>query len=253
MRTNKIKVLTVVTLLGCGFVVNAQEDNKLSREMTLEREYDPTVQDANKVNRLPEVKEPVVTKRPIDYSPFTIATDPKKEITLLPSGDIMTEIPYNKRRGYFHFGGGMFMNLNGDLGYHLLDDASNKLNLFFTHHSTNGNVDFSGTDAYLSDQTTGLPEKQKAKLNDNLGGLGFLHLFDKSALHLGANYGYTAFNYYGAPLYLINPYSSVGVSDSLLDRETNQVNQTLRAYGGIQSKEGVKTGYLLDFEWLNFS
>ena len=85
--------------------------------MTLEREYDPTVQDASKVNTLPVIKEPEVKKKmPIDYANFTIAADPAKEISLLPSGNIMTDIQYNKRRGYFNFGGGTYLNLNGDLG-----------------------------------------------------------------------------------------------------------------------------------------
>lgn len=85
--------------------ISAQEDTSkkqnLEREMTLEREYDPTVQDASKVNTLPVIKEPEVKKMPIDYANFTIAADPAKEISLLHSGNIMTDIQYNKRRGLF--------------------------------------------------------------------------------------------------------------------------------------------------------
>jgi len=187
MRANKI-LLAAAILAGVSISVRAQEpENRLNREMTLEREYDPTVQDASKVNRLPEVKEPEVTKRPIDYSPFTLPADPEKAFTLLPSGNIRTEIPYNRRRGYFHFGGGMFMNLNGDAGYHILDTETDQLGLYLTHRSTNGNV------KYLQ----GEGEKQKAVLNDNLAGLGLRHRFTGSTLRLGAEYGYTGFNYYG--------------------------------------------------------
>ena len=49
--------------------------------MTLEREYDPTVQDASKVNTLPVIKEPVVKKMAIDYATFTVPADPEKEIS----------------------------------------------------------------------------------------------------------------------------------------------------------------------------
>ena len=52
-----IKALCVMALLGSVATVSAQEDKtkgkNLNREMTLEREYDPTVQDASKVNTLP--------------------------------------------------------------------------------------------------------------------------------------------------------------------------------------------------------
>lgn len=68
-------------------------------------------QDASKVNTLPVVKEPEVRKIPIDYSNYTIAADPQKEISLLPSGNIMTQMDYNKRRGYFNFGIGTYLNI----------------------------------------------------------------------------------------------------------------------------------------------
>ena len=107
-----IKTLCVLAFLGVfATTVSAQEDNtakdkNLNREMTLEREYDPSVQDASKVNTLPVVKEPEVRKIPIDYAMFTIPADPAKEIGLLPSGSIMTQMNYNMRRGYFNFGTG---------------------------------------------------------------------------------------------------------------------------------------------------
>ena len=70
-----IKALCVMALLGSVATVSAQEDKtkekNLNREMTLEREYDPTVQDASKVNTLPVIKEPVVKKMAIDYATFT--------------------------------------------------------------------------------------------------------------------------------------------------------------------------------------
>ena len=82
MKTNNIKVLCVLAFLGGASVASAQVDTSksknLNREMTLEREYDPSVQDASKVNTLPEIKEPEVRKIPIDYATFTTPTDPKK-------------------------------------------------------------------------------------------------------------------------------------------------------------------------------
>lgn len=242
MKTRYTKTLCVVALLGTATVVSAQTENtekekNLNREMTLEREYDPTVQDANKVNTLPVVKEPTVKKAAIDYASFTIPAEPDKEIGLLPSGNIMTEMQYNKRRGYFNFGAGTYLNLNGDLGYHILSTEKDKLNIFYSHRSTNGKVKYIDSD-----------EKIKAKLNDNLGGINFKHEFEKMALSLGAKYGYTGFNYYGLPI--IHPVLS---SRPEADRETNQVNQSIRVNAGVESKEGAPFGYLLDIDYTNFS
>ena len=242
MRAISIKQIAGIILLSSLVFANAQgQDEKLTREMTLEREYDPTIQDANKVNRLPEVREPEIVRRTIEYSPFAIPTNPDKEIVVLPSGDIMTEIQTNQRRGYFNFSGGMFLNLNGDLGYHFLNDEKDKLNFYFSHRSTNGNVE------YL--QFPG--EKQKAVLNDNLAVLEYNHHFNPAILRLGGSFGYSLFNYYGLPF---SPFfaSLVEPLDSISDRTTNQANQTINAYAGIQSKRGTSIGYMLDFEFLRF-
>ncbi|MDR2040920.1 MAG: TonB-dependent receptor [Tannerella sp.] len=251
MKANRIQILTIVVLLGVALSSRAQEpDSRLNREMTLEHEYDPTVQDASKVNRLPEVKDPEVTRQSINYSPFTVPADPEKDFTVLPSGSILTEIPYNRRRGYFHFGGGMFMNLNGDAGYHILDTDRDLLSLYLTHHSTGGEV------TYLNQNSAHPQEgKQKAVLNDNLAGLGFRHRFTGSTLRLGAEYGYTGFNYYGWPLLTSSQRASSEWQDpdSVANRTTRQANQTIRGYAGIRSNEDAKIGYAVDIDWTHFS
>lgn len=237
-----VKALCVVALLGSAAAASAQEDvtkeKNLNREMTLEREYDPSVQDASKVNTLPVVKEPEVRKIPINYSNYTIAADPQKEISLLPSGNIMTQLDYNKHRGYLNFGMGTRMNINGDLGYHILSSEKDKLNIWYSHRSTNGKP---------KDYDV------KAKVNDNLGGINYKHAFEKTIFSIGAKYGYSAFNYYGAAL--SDPTSSYIPLEDLLQRdcETNQVNQTIAATIGFESKEDAEVGYLLDLGYTNFS
>ncbi len=234
-----VRALCVLALLGATTAMSAQEDaskeKNLNREMTLEREYDPTVQDASKVNTLPVVKEPEVKKMPIDYAGFTVAADPEKEISLLPSGNVMTDVDYNKRRGYFNFGGGTHLNLNGDLGYHILSTEKDKLSIGFSHRSTNGNV------KYLQEGE----DKVKQKLNDNLGGIGFKHIFRRAALDLGLNYGYSAYNYYG-----YSPQTSDFMS---FDRETNQADQTVRGHMGVSSADGASIGYKATLDYTNFS
>lgn len=240
-----VKTLCVVALLGTAATVNAQEDTSkkqnLDREMTLEREYDPSVQDASKVNTLPVIKEPTVKKMPIDYAGFTVPADPEKEISLLPSGNIMTDILYNKRRGYFNFGAGTYLNLNGDLGYHILSTDKDQLNIWFSHRSTNGKVKYLQYD-----------EKVKAKLNDNLGGLNFKHTFQRAILDMNLKYGYSAFNYYGLP---INSFLSSTTEEQLkkADRKTNQVDQTIQAKIGVGSVDGSSLGYYIGVDYTNFS
>ena len=168
------------------------------------------MQDASKVNTLPVVKEPEVRKIPIDYSNYTIAADPQKEISLLPSGNIMTQMDYNKRRGYFNFGMGTRMNINGDLGYHILSTEKDQLNLWYSHRSTNGKP---------KDYDV------KAKINDNLGGINYKHASRRRYSVSGAKLRLTPHSiYYGGGI-VLDPTSSYAPSEDLLqrDRETNQV------------------------------
>ncbi|MDR0750344.1 MAG: TonB-dependent receptor [Tannerellaceae bacterium] len=237
-----IKALFIIVSASFSCSMLAQEN--VTRELTLEREYDPTVQDANKVNTLPAIKEPVVSKRPIDYATFTLPAEPERELGILPSGNIMTDIAYNKRKGYLNFGIGNYLNINADAGYHILRTDKDLLNIFFTHRSTNGNI------TYLQ-QEPGL-EKTKAKLNDNAGGVNFRHQFEEAALKLGANYGYSSFNYYGLPgasPYYILPLPEEG---RLID-ETNQANQLIKVNTGVESKEDAAIGYVVDLDYTNFS
>ena len=247
MKTNKsTKVLCVIAMLGCASGIMAQEEvNKeeknLNREMTLEREYDPSVQDANKVNTLPAVKEPTVKKRAIDYAVFAVPTEPEKQISVLPSGKIMADMDYNKRRGYLNLAAGMNLNINGDFGYHILSTEKDNLNVYLSHRSTNGNIDYIQID-----------DKVKAKLNDNLGGLNYKHKFEKAVFNIGAKYGYSGFNYYGLPV--TGNLEEVGTNLDLADRTTNQVNQTIGANIGIESEdEEAPFGYMVDFDYINFS
>lgn len=247
MKTNKsTKVLCVIAMLGCASGIMAQEEvNKeeknLNREMTLEREYDPSVQDANKVNTLPAVKEPTVKKRAIDYAVFAVPTEPEKQISVLPSGKIMADMDYNKRRGYLNLAAGMNLNINGDFGYHILSTEKDNLNVYLSHRSTNGNINYIQID-----------DKVKAKLNDNLGGLNYKHKFEKAVFNIGAKYGYSGFNYYGLPV--TGNLEEAGTNLDLADRTTNQVNQTIGANIGIESEdEEAPFGYMVDFDYINFS
>jgi hypothetical protein len=231
----KYKITALCALL---FATNTYaQDNDLSRELTIEREYNPSVGNANKINTLPEVKEPVITKRTIDYANQTFLLAPPKEITTLSSGKVMTDILYSKKRGYLNLGAGMGVNINGDFGYHILSTDKNKLNIFLSHRSTNGKRKYLQSD-----------EKWDAKLNDNIGGINFKHDFGSAAFTIGAQYGYSAFNYFGYPV--------VHLASSIMpnfDRDTEQVNQNITVNTGVQSKKDADIYYSLNLGYTNFS
>ncbi len=215
----------------------AQGQQPLNRQMTLEREYAPIVQDAAKINTLPVVREMEVSKRPIIYSDYAAPMQPDKEMAILPPGTLMTTVEHNKRNGYLHLAGGMLMNFSGDIGYHILNTNRDKLNIYFTHRSSNGNVIFID-EAFL---------KQKAKLNENLGGIDFKHHFDAASLSLGGNFGLSSFNYYGMPT---NIYPGGAQAEN--DSTTNQGTTAINVYAGITSNRKTTLGYNIGMDYTNF-
>ena len=255
MVMRKIQMMIMPVLLsGISWLGFAQESNKtneekerqqnLNRELTLEREYDPIVQDATKVTRLPAVREMNISKRPINYSDYTIPILPEKEMNVLPPGRMMTDILHSKRDGYLHFGGGMLMSFMGDFGYKLMNTERDRLSVFFSHRSMNGNVAFEDS----------LMEKRKAKFNDNLGGLDFKHHFDRAIFSLGGKFGYSEFNYYGMPTNrsMNTPWSS-HISIENDDPISNQGNRLINAYGRIKSDFPYSLGYHFGAEYTNFN
>ena len=242
----KERLLCVALLLGIASFAKAQESKEknkdLNRELTLEREYNPTVQDANKVSSLPAVKEPVAKKVAIDYASYGIADTPDKEITVLPSGKVMTDVLYNKKRGYFNLGIGTNLNINGDFGYHILSTEEDKLNVFLSHRSTNTNVKYLQND-----------EEVKAKLNDNLGGVNYMHNFGKTILNIGGRFGYSLYNHFGYPVGAEIAAPSWEQIVSKTDFDTNQADMLLRFNAGVESEEGEAFRYLIDLGYQNFS
>jgi len=212
-----------------------RKEDLYKREMTLEREYDPIVQDAVKVSTIPEVRAINVSKRAIVYSDYAIPVATPKDMIVLPSGSFTTKIEHGQRDGYLHFGGGMLLNMQGDVGYHLLNNDSDKLAVWFSHRSTNGNVKFFDPDSLT----------RKAKINDNIGGLDFKHHFSGSILSLGGKYSYSAFNYYGKDM-------NISASSDTTIYTTNQVNQLINVYAGLASTNLLSLGYNFGVDFTHF-
>ncbi len=163
-----------------------KKDTTLRREMLLEGEYTPVIQDANKVNILPPVEDPMPVKATIEYSPWSITTYPETEFANLQAEHFGTEPMLYDKRGYVTFGGGNYMNIKGAAGSEVLNSESDYLRISGNHFSTNGDV------KYLQDNSS-----EKAKLNDNLFNAFYKHRFEYFDLKTEVNYGYTGFNFYG--------------------------------------------------------
>ena len=171
-----------------GLYAQALQDTTLTRQLELQREFNPTLQDANKINSLPVVRQPQVAKANTDYAPWTTRATPPLEIALAKPGKIMTDIPYNLQRGYVKLNAGNYGNIDGALGVKFIDSQTDKLNFMFLHNSSNGNID------YNQDVT---PNKIKMKQMDNFAKLNFKHIFEASEFDINTSFLHSQFNYFG--------------------------------------------------------
>jgi hypothetical protein len=209
--------------------------------MELERDFNPTLSDADKINSLPALREPAVRKANTNYSSWAGRTTPSLEIALPRPGNIMTAIPFSLKKGYLSFNAGNHANLDGAFGYRLLENERNNLAFTFLHNSTNGDI------KYVQDAA---PASNRAFFSDNEGRLGFRHRADALTLDLGLSYLHSLFNYYGnsfgnAPLY-DDKNQRVGVLDvkaGVTSRETDGLNY--RGYVNLRNFS-TKFGDLLD-------
>lgn len=234
---NKIYKTIIVSFLITALVtvnVSAQsttkKDTVLNRQVYLEREYNPTIQDASKVNTLPSLHRPQQRQYDINFENAL----PNVNFSSYPignpgSGDIQTNIDYSKHRGYFHFGAGMYTNLEGALGYRIVDGDNDRLDIFATHSFTDARI------KYLDDTEYGF-DKIKAKDMENMVKLRYNHKFESLDWHLSGSFLNDQYNYYGNP----NQVIFIGGGTVTPDDEAFQKKQSvsnIEVETGVQSKE----------------
>lgn len=183
----RVYITLTALMLSSGLFAQTQ-DSLLRRQMELERDFNPTLLDANKITSLPSLREPTVQKANTNYSTWAGRMTPPLEIALPQPGDIMTAIPYSTDKGYLSLHAGNYANIDGTLGYQVIDNQKHRLGFNFLHNSTNGDVIFV--------QET-VPEGNKAYAMDNTGRITYNHVADAFALDMQLSYLHSMFNYYG--------------------------------------------------------
>ncbi len=229
----KIIYKALLSTMICSVAITANAQNKndstFSRQILVERDYTPSLQDASKINTMPDIYNPVMPKQQINFLSQAPSIGLKKNLLgNADPGEIVTDIDFSKKRGYLTFGGGTNANLDGAFGYQLLNTENDKLDISANHNSTNGNVDYESKDYFHT--------KAKAKSMDNRIGLGYQHKFSPAILSINAAYFNNSYNYYGNP-YIINYGSAEDVEAIGIDRDSKQNIGSFGVGAGIQSRE----------------
>ena len=191
MNMKKIYIamlLAAFTLAGA----HAQDNTKLNKEITLEKDIAPLEKKAVKKNELPKVKKPTTTgtKTQLNYSDLTSPIEVPTTIpTLLPYG-YRTAHNFSDKRGYLDVGGGTQANFKVSFGYRFIDEEREKLGVWLNHNST-----WNGKNS--SKAITLESNRNKQKFNDNTLGIDYSKGIGNGTLTLGGQAHVDIYNLYG--------------------------------------------------------
>lgn len=217
-----------ILLLGAGIIslssLAQKQDSLLTRQVNLEREYNPTLNEATKINTAPNIFSPQI-QSPKDVRFATEAPQLNikgNKLGKVASGDIRTNVPFSKQRFYLKGGAGSHGNIEGVLGLRAIDALNDKLDITAGYSGASGNVDYADPQGEF--------KKAKAKFNDMKVGLNYQHFFTPSIFTIGGWYQGMGYNYYG------NPFSSDITLDDV-DLDTKQKIDLFSFNAGLKSSD----------------
>lgn len=175
--------LALATLLPFGLQAQtAKKDTTVNRTVVVEQEYNPDIMDASKVNVLPKVQEPTVSKKAVEYATNLFPATSIPAGLMNPYTGIETQ-PGSKP-GYVRAGYGNYGNLDVLANYLFRLSDKDKLNARFQMDGMDGKLTLPDMD-----------EKWKAFYYRTRANIDYTHQFNQMDLNVGGNFGLSNFNY----------------------------------------------------------
>ena len=180
------KLLIIALALGSVLTVYSQENKEeVSRDLTVEREYDPVVANAKKISPTPQ-KEVIEVEQPeITYTTWSKVEKTDRTTTVQDPTEYDADRLYDSKKGMFKAGLGFYWQTLGEFYYPLIEKENHLLDVSVKHNGAFGNITLEdGTKPRAMDQITDL-------------GLNYETSFKKSKLETGVSYKFNSYDYYG--------------------------------------------------------
>lgn len=180
-------ILLGIALTALPVNIQAQKtqpkDSTMNRTVVVEQEYNPDIMDASKVNVLPKVEEPAVSKKNVEYATTLFPA------TTIPNGLMQAytgkEVQTNSKPGYARAGYGNYGNLDLKANYLFRLSQRDKLNVNFGMDGMSGDLDMPYIDSPTWD----------AFYYRTRASVDYTHQFNKLDLNVAGNFGHSNFNY----------------------------------------------------------
>ncbi|MEG1643551.1 MAG: hypothetical protein RR293_05335 [Bacteroidales bacterium] len=187
-------ILYITTVCLSTFAATAQNGSEINREVTVEKEYSPQVDDAAKITGSPQVENPLVEKPLAEYSSWAVPMSGQPSAQPFTASGLGEQNTFEQQRGYAKFGMGNNLNIDGDAGIRLLNSKRDQLGVWYNHSSTGGRLKYLNPPEWVTDNSA------YQRRNSNTLNLTYKHLFEKVEWRTSAAYRHNSFNYYGFSL-----------------------------------------------------
>lgn len=179
-------ILIATALSACIYPMQAlaqeqAKDTTVNRTVVVEQEYAPDIADAPKINVVPQVTPPTVSKKAVEYDATL------KPATQIPATTMQAytgqENQPKATPGYVRLGYGNYGNLDAQANYLFSLSPSDRLNLNFGMEGMNGSLDLPAE----SGEWDAFYYRTRASID-------YLHNFSKVDLNVAGRFGLSNFN-----------------------------------------------------------
>jgi len=237
MKTFK-KIFTFILFFGGSGVALHAQDSVVNRNVNVEREYRPVIQDVGKINSIPNVLEPNIEKTAPKYTDFNLPLSVGYNVYTLPSALPTSNKTKKTKNGLAQFGLGNPLNTIADIAYPIITETDSRLDFTLNHFGTFEKRTHSVT-------KTAVTYDENFNKLDFYSGIGANHEFLK---YYGNNFNNegkitklnTLENTYASPVFIEK--SRIGTDTSL--RNLNlmaQHNDSLNTFWRLNAFVGIKS------------
>ena len=178
-------ILGGMALIAFPIAAQAQtqvKDTTVNRTVVVEQEYNPDIMDASKVNVLPKVEPPTVSKKEVEYDATLAPAAAIPATTMQAYTGIETQA--KALPGYVRLGYGNYGNLDARANYLFTMSARDRLNLTIHKNGMDGKLE--------------MPEDGSdwnSYYYRTHAGMDYVHAFNKVDLNVAGNFDLSNFNF----------------------------------------------------------
>ncbi|OIP83154.1 MAG: hypothetical protein AUK44_06105 [Porphyromonadaceae bacterium CG2_30_38_12] len=161
--------------ISCVILTFTATAQNVDRNITVEREYKPVIQDAGKITSVPAVTDADTEKAPAKYNDFYFPMTIGPNVYPLQAADLQLEKRRTPAQGFARIGLGNYMNTLVDFATPIINSGDMRLDTKIDHLGTFGTKKLATTNAALI----------------------FNNFYKNAELFAGVKVGHEYFNYYG--------------------------------------------------------